>query len=720
MSQTRKSRKKRPDAGSNTHTVATAAQPAPAVTVEGILRGTAHALTIFRPATIAGLKIFLKRGRPYLTCYASGKERPAKPEEIVRQLFLKMLMDDYGYPAGRIAIEKPVQMGSNVHDKPADIVIWDKDDPTAAYIIVECKKPRRSDGLEQLKSYCNAEGSPIGVWTNGGETIHLHRRNPNYYQNLPDIPLASQTLSELLDERWTLHDLAEHNVLVKEQTTLKNIILDMENLVLANAGVDAFEEVFKLIYAKLYDEAQAAQGGKQKRYLQFRVGGATPSEFKQRINDLFDKAKAKWPGVFLEGERIDLTPEHLVTCGSYLENVKLFNSNLQVIDEAFEYLSVEVGKAKKGQYFTPRHVIDMAVKMLNPLIEEYVIDTAAGSCGFTVHSIFHVWGHEFTADGPAKWQSDYANSMVYAIDFDPRSIKIAKALNLIAGDGRTNVYRANSLDPRGWSDEVKVGLRDRLQRFPNDPQKDRWNREHYRYFDFDVLLTNPPFAGDITDSRILHQFDLAKKANGKWQNKVGRDVLFIQRNLEFLKPGGRMAIVLPQGRLNNTTDKIIRDFIAHHARILAVVGLHVNTFKPHTGTKTSILFVQKWNDHPDAPPALRCPKAEDYPIFFATSQQGGKDTSGEYVYLTDDKGRRLYDLHAHPMVDHDLYNLRNYLADQLEQRLGAAKTGTEKQTIRDAHAAKLPFVPDRLGIADAFRDWGRNQGFGFCDDEGRE
>lgn len=179
-----------------------------------------------------------------------------------------------------------------------------------------------------------------------------------------------------------------------------------------------------------------------------------------------------------------------------------------------------------------------------------------------------------------------------------------------------------------------------------------------------------------------------------------------------------MAIVLPQGRLNNSTDKTIRDFIANHARILAVIGLHGNTFKPHTGTKTSILFVQKWNNDPDAAPALRCPKVDDYPVFFATSEQGGKDTSGEYVYLTDGEGRRLYDLHAHPMVDHDLYNLRTYLADQFEQRLSAAKTDIEKQTIRDAQTAKLPFVPDRPGIADAFREWGRKQGFGFCDDGG--
>ena len=685
-----------------------------------LLRETAHALTIFKPESITNLSVFLKRGKPYLTCYASGKDRPAKPEEIVRQLYIKMLMDDYGYTAERIAIEKPVQMGSTVHDKPADIVIWDKDDPTVAYIIIECKKPKRSDGLEQLKSYCNAEGSPIGVWTNGGETIHLHRRDPNYYQNLSDIPHASQTLSELLNERWTLDDLAAQNVLVTEQATLKKILLDMENLVLANAGVDAFEEVFKLIYTKLYDEFQAAQGGKKKRYVQFRVGGATPSEFQQKINTLFDKAKSQWPGVFLAGERIDLTHEHLVTCGSYLENVKLFNSNLQVIDEAFEYLSVEVGKGKKGQYFTPRHVIDMAVKMLNPTSDEYIIDTAAGSCGFTVHSIFHVWGDEFTAHGPEKWQVEYANSKVYAIDFDPRSIKIAKALNLIAGDGRTNVYRANTLDPRGWSDAVRVGLRDRLLRFPDNQQEDDRNQEHYRYFDFDIVLTNPPFAGDIQDTRILYQFDLAKKPNGKVRNKVGRDVLFIQRNLEFLKPGGRMAIVLPQGRLNNTTDKIIRDFITDHARILAVVGLHGNTFKPHTGTKTSLLFLQKWNDDPSAPPTLRCPKVDDYPVFFATSQQGGKDTSGEYIYLTDDKGRRLHDLHAHPMVDHDLYNLRNYLTDQLEQRLNMTKNDTEKQAINDAYDAKLPFVPDHPGIADAFREWGRTQSFTFCFDEGEE
>ncbi len=241
--------------------------------IEEILRGTAHAMTIFTAEEKADLDagIFVKRDKPNQKCYATGKDRPAKPEEIVRQLYLKKLMDHYGYPAERIAVEKPVQFGSSVHEKAADIVVWDKDDQTAAQIIIECKKPRRTDGLEQLKSYLNAEGAPIGLWTNGGDQTILNRRDHKYFLNLNDVPAEGQTLSELLNEQWTLEDLADHNVLVTQDTTLKKIILDMENLVLANAGVDAFEEVFKLIYAKLYDESQAAQGGKQKRYVKFRV-----------------------------------------------------------------------------------------------------------------------------------------------------------------------------------------------------------------------------------------------------------------------------------------------------------------------------------------------------------------------------------------------------------------------------------------------------------------
>lgn len=110
-----------------------------------------------------------------------------------------------------------------------------------------------------------------------------------------------------------------------------------------------------------------------------------------------------------------------------------------------------------------------------------------------------------------------------------------------------------------------------------------------------------------------------------------------------------MAIVLPQGRFNNTTDKYIREFIAEHGRILAVVGLHGNTFKPHAGTKTSVLFVQKWDDE-------LCPKVDNYPIFFAVSEKSGKNNSGDYVHVKNGNGQDKLDKNRHLMVDHDLHN----------------------------------------------------------------
>ncbi|HNT74366.1 MAG TPA: N-6 DNA methylase [Anaerolineae bacterium] len=684
-------------------------------TLTDILKQSEYALDIFTSEEIAALDIFDKRGKPYLKDFADGTERPAKPEEVVRQLFLYRLLHTYHYPAERVAVERAVYFGSAVAKKRADIVIYDVDDHESVYIIVEVKKPKRQDGIEQLKSYCNAEGAPIAVWTNGGEIEILHREDPNLYRRISALPTAHQTLTEVINEQVTIDELTTRNRLVTERLTLKSIIEDLEDLVLANAGVDAFDEVFKLIYAKLYDEWQAenappTRGG---RLVHFRASGETNRQLYDKINGLFQKAKGQWPGVFLGDDKIDLSPAHLAVCVSFLQDIKLFNSNLQVIDEAFEYLVTQVAKGAKGQYFTPRPAIDMSVKMLNPQWGEYLIDTAAGSCGFTIHGIFHVWKGELTARRPESWQSSYAGEKVYALDFDARSVKIAQAINLIAGDGRTHVYRVNTLDPRTWDEAARVGLRDRLHRFLDDADRDAWNQQNFRYFDFDVVLTNPPFAGDIKETRLLHQYDLARKEDGKWESKVGRDLLFIERNLEFLKPGGRMAIVLPQGRFNNISDARVRAFIAERCRILAVVGLDVNTFKPHTGTKTSILFLQKWNDDPKA--GVLCPKVDDYPIFFATSQHPGKDNSGNYIYLKDADGTPLLDLFGHPIVDHDLYSNRRVLDAQLAKVLERDHADSTKCEVHRANHARISsYLPDYPTIAEGFLAFAQEQGFDFA------
>ncbi|UTC53106.1 N-6 DNA methylase [Treponema sp. OMZ 803] len=593
----------------------------------------------------------------YVKCQIRDKDIKLTDEELVRQLYINKLINEYNYPKEKMELEYSVSFGRE--KKRADIVIFDKLATTSPYIIVELKKPKLKDGKEQLKSYCNATGAPIGVWTNGGQISFYHRKDPNFFEDLPNIPAFNEKLSDILSERWTIDDLILKDKLLTEKKSLKDLILEMEDEVLANAGVDVFEEVFKLIFTKLYDEMES--GRNQVRHLEFRNYGDTETELKDKIQKLFDKAKNKWDGVFSQDAKILLSPSHLSVCVSSLQDVKLFNSNLDVVDDAFEYLMSKSSKGEKGQYFTPRYVIDMCVKMLNPKADETMIDPASGSCGFPVHTIFYVWkqilkekgieqSHLFTSQEKPAECTDYVNDNVFAIDFDEKAVRVARTLNLIAGDGQTNVLHLNTLDYERWEDTTKTeDWTDTYNEGWKKFKKLRTTKNSNYSFEFDILMANPPFAGDIKEQRIIAKYELAKNAKGKYQSNVGRDILFIERNLNFLKSGGRMAIVLPQGRFNNSSDKYIRDFITERCRILAVVGLHGNVFKPHTGTKTSVLFVQKWDDE-------LCPKKEDYPIFFATMQEPSKDNSGDKIFVKDKDGLPILDTHGHLIVKHDLYN----------------------------------------------------------------
>lgn len=598
-----------------------------------------------RPSEI--LKIFEKEeGKFYLKCFKRDKDlliwseekQAGEPEEIIRQLWLYKLTKDYNYPLDRIDVEKPVSFGREVHEKAADIVVYHKDKITPQ-IVIEVKNPEAKDGLEQVKSYLNAEGAPLGVLSNGIIKVILYRPYPQQFEDtLRDIPKIDQSIEDVLEAKLTLDQLDTKYDLVR-------IIKVLEELVLAGAGVDSFNEIFKLIYAKLYDEKYARD---RENELLFRKS-AQPQITYDKINRLFESAKLEWPGMFLPGEEIQLSPSHLSVCVGELEKVKLLDANLEIIDRAFEYLLPDVAKGKKGQYFTPRHVIDMAVKILNPNKDEYIIDPASGSGGFLIHAMQWVWDKNMS-NVSRQTQVEYAQTHVYGIDFDDKPVKISRALMLIAGDGRSHIFKLNSLNPNEWrGDEAeklkaRAELQQRLLRF-NNYDKNKENEENLKYFNFDMLLTNPPFAGEIIDRTVLNSYELAKNDKGKLRNKMERHILFIERALNLVKPGGRLAIVLPQGVLNNTNMEYIRNWIFDKARILAVVGLQVNTFKPHTGTKTSVLFLQKWAE--DEKPK------DDYPIFMAVSKKSGKDNSGDYVYKKED-GEIAFDSKGNKALDHDL------------------------------------------------------------------
>ena len=680
--------------------------------IDDIFKATGRAPSLFDADEVRWMedRLFQKKTKKgpewRAECFIRKKEIKITPEEVVRQLCAHRLVERFGYDAQRLAFEFTIWFGREA--KRADIAVLDKDDPNVPYIIVETKKPTAKDGREQLRSYTLATGATMAVWTNGEAVTCHQRKNPNFFEDIPGIPRADQTLADILNKPFTLADLIREDKLTQTGKSLKDLVLEMEDEVLANAGVDVFEEVFKLIFAKLYDEKTGATHPEYN--LRFRNSGQSDIQLKEKIEKLFKEACDEWPGVFDANAAIALTPPHLSICVSSLETVKLFNSNLDVVDDAFEYLMNKSSKGEKGQYFTPRYVIDMCVRMLNPKPTDSMIDTAAGSSGFPVHTIFHVWrqmqldagrkvSHLFTSAPKGKEEIDYVRNKVFAIDFDEKTVRVARTLNLIAGDGHTNVLHLNSLDYGRWNTVTK-------ETSWIDTYNDGWKkfRKHeipngeYVYFDFDIVMANPPFAGEIKEGQILSHYDFGSKG-GKPLKSVGRDILFIERNINFLGAGGRMAIVLPQGRFNNATDQYIRRYIAERCRILAVVGLGGNTFKPHTGTKTSVLFVQKWQNDKSQPNYN--PKRGDYPIFFATQRREGKNSRGDKLYWTKDKTGTttdtklaLCDQYGHPVVHHDLFATYNYVWDE--------ETNTNRLE---------RLTPD--GIAEAFAQFAAKEGLTF-------
>jgi len=368
-------------------------------------------------------KYFLKSFIPFSTgntevqVYVEGGK--SGPEEIVRQLWVYKLMNQYGYKEDEIDLERSVQFGVEVGTKAADIIVYTDSTKETPKIIVECKKPKRKDGIEQLKSYMNAKGAPVAVWSNGSDSIILYRPYPKEFDDtLFDIPKRGQEPKDVLEAKKTLLQL-------KTDFNFKKIIQDLEELVLADSGKDEFNEIFKLIFAKIWDEKEAQENRKDKTVDFSKT--LDPDITYDRINTLFRKAAEEWPGIFKDGEDIELTKRHLQVCVGPIEGVRLMGSNLRIMDDAFEYLLPTEAKKKKGQFFTPRHVVEMCVRMLNPKRKEYVMDPACGSGGFLLHAMGWCYpATDHTAREERRYK--YASKYLWGIDFETRAAKTSRAL----------------------------------------------------------------------------------------------------------------------------------------------------------------------------------------------------------------------------------------------------------------------------------------------------
>jgi type I restriction enzyme M protein len=573
-------------------------------------------------------KDVLKDG--YIYDFISDRQIKATPEEVdAVQVFSRQLVEDYGYSKDQIQTRPQYRVKSHPSDTtksyPLDIIVFSKSEKIDIneYIIVECKKKTRNDGITQLQDYLKFSNAKLGVWFNGDERIFIKKIETDgnvHFENIPNIPQNGQRLEDI--GKFKRKDL-------KSTHNLKVIFKSIRNYLAGNAvGVGRDESVaqqmINLIFCKIYDEKYT----KKNDYVSFRVGDKEDKELvKERILEIFEKVKNEYSAVIDDADSIILDAESISYVIGELQNFCLIDSERDIIAEAFETFIGYSLKGEQGQFFTPRNVVKLMVKIINPQPKELVIDPACGTGGFLVESLRHIWGVlDKQADeyGWSKKTLDEekqvsAVSCIKGLEKDNFLNKVTKSYMAILGDGKGGIFCEDSLkSPLDWKSVTRQQI---------DLDK------------FDVLLANPPFGKNIMvkGEEKLKQFDLAYnwKKDGTTFSKTNElkneqtiHILFIERSLKLLKDGGRMGIVLPETVFHAPKSRYVLHYILKNNNVMWMLDLPHNTFRPYNNAKCIVIILEK-------------NRSQQEFINMAVAEEIGHDHQGKEIFRWDFRGKKV-------------------------------------------------------------------------------
>lgn len=572
-------------------------------------------------------------------------------EEYVRQNIERALVRQYRYDPRDAEPEFPIKVGSS--RRRVDIAVFEagaEHRQEHCFLLVETKKPgtspnSRTEGIEQLQSYLAAcLDARYGIWTNGDDRYCFAKRPHRggfAFEEIIEIPAFGQTEADA--QRPKRRDL--------KPATADNLLFAFRrchNYIAANEGKqkpEAFWELLKLIFTKIEDERSSV--------ISFyvtateRSNGTLAAPAKARIQELFTaKVVRRYPTIFTANDGvIDLKPGVVAYVVSQLQGFALLASPVDVKGVAYEEVVGSNLRGDRGEFFTPRNACRMAVAMLDPRPGERVLDPACGTGGFLVTAMNHALDHIERAER-AEWADpdggtdaerhelfrrrlEYVSECVHGIDLNPGLVRAAKMNMVMNNDGAAGLWQANSLEnPHTWN----RALRDRIG-----------------LGTVDVVVTNPPFGANIVidDEEILSQYELAAmwdpgEERGTWrirrdghgnpvlQRSQPPEILFIERCLQLLRPGtGRMAMVIPNGILNNPGLAYVRQWLLANTQVLAVVDMHRDLFQPRNDTQTSMVLLRRLSaaERVDAGTA-----GLDYPIFMAVAEKIGHDKRGNAIY----------------------------------------------------------------------------------------
>lgn len=535
------------------------------------------------------------------------------PEERVQAEIYCQLILKYGYPKEQIKNFVSVTMGSTT--KEADIIVYSDKECKKPYIIIECKEEEVSEQAfkmaeDQAFSYAYAlAGDTKWIWVTSRikNTFFKFDKNIQKKEDATDIP--SYGVNEIAPYKFVkdAKSIKEQkgqqffDLSIVTEDELTHRFKQAHNALWAGGQLnpsEAFDELDKLIFCKIWDERKARKTGEPYDFQIIIEKGKDEKETRSRTNQalqervyaLYEEGRKKDPEVFKDNIR--LSAERIRTIVEYLQDINLNKTDLDSKGRAFETFMGSFFRGNFGQFFTPRPIVKFIVDVLPITHESLVLDTSCGSGGFLLQALEKVRREADTfydQDSKEHWRHwhDFAEKNLYGIEINEQISRAAKMNMIIHDDGHTNVITADGL----LSDKA-------LQEFTKN--------QGFKYNRFDFIITNPPFGSAIkqNEKAYLTQYNFGNSevswldtANTKVKARATQstEVLFVEQCYYFLQEYGYLAVVIPDGILTNSSLQYVRDQIEDWYRIVAVISLPQTAFTATgAGVKSSVLFLRKY------------------------------------------------------------------------------------------------------------------------------
>ena len=589
--------------------------------------------------------------------FITGKWVKETELEQVRQNFERTLVEEYEYPASDIRVDFPIKIwgGDKQKSKKSAVAVMLKDteDPFVLILIAgpKANPTDKTGGANEIEQWLvDTPSAEYGCWTNGIELIYFQKRKTKFETDVfpvNDFPRYGEDAASIYTtDRRRLRAATGNNLL--------NAFERCHHYIHGNQGgskEQIFWEFLKLLFAKIEDETLSGRPRFAIRSAEERNDKDGQKEVKDRVEKLFKdvKNRPELKGLFdSAADGILFNRETVSYIVAQLEKYDFIHSSVDVKGVAYETIVGPTLEGTKGEFFTPRNVVKMTVKMLDPKPGDRIYDPACGTGGFIVIA-FNYISEKLRQKHKANWKNKNkpteeeekalfdeiheAGYNIFGTDFNQNLVKAAQMNMIMNNDGRGGLFAVNGLkDPSDWPKEVSQKI---------------------QLGSMDYVMANPPFGSKIKiDSReILERYDLAhgwsKTEDGKWQqeanvkNALEPEVLFIERCIKLVKPGtGKCGIVLPDSILSNPGYAYVRYWILQNCQILASVDLPVETFLPRTGTQTSVLILRRKSDQEKLMESMSG-EMVTYDIFMANVKKVGKDRRGEFVYKKDERGKEI-------------------------------------------------------------------------------